>query len=234
MTAVGSRMSLEEFLRLPERKPALEYEHGVVTRKVSPKGRHSKLQFWIADQINHQTEPGKIAFAFPELRATFATLSRVPDVAVFRWDRIPRDEQGRVADDFFDPPDVAIEILSPGQRINAQIRRCISFLDAGVGWPSSLIRTMRWCSSCDRGDRSARSSAAMRSISGTSSPASACPSPRCSTHSDSNGFSALLRELCHAGARSADEDRHVAGGVAVLERGDSRPGLSPAAVAAPQ
>jgi Uma2 family endonuclease len=132
MVAVGSRISLEEFLALPERKPALEYEDGMVTRKVSPKGRHSRLQTWVAREINAQTEADKRALAFTELRATFATLSRVPDVAVYRWDRIPRDPQGRVADDFFDPPDIAIEILSPGQRINQQIRRCLSFLAAGV------------------------------------------------------------------------------------------------------
>ena len=132
MTAVGSRMTLEEFLRLPERKPALEFEDGEVTRKVSPKGRHSTLQTWLAQEINRQVLPDKRAHAFTELRATFATLSRVPDIAVYRWERIPRDAHGRVADDFLDPPDIAIEILSPGQRINQQIRRCLSFLAAGV------------------------------------------------------------------------------------------------------
>jgi Uma2 family endonuclease len=132
MVAVGTRMSIEEFLALPERKPALEFDDGVVTRKVTPKGRHSTLQTWLAQEINHQVRSDKQALAFTELRATFATLSRVPDVAVYRWDRIPRDAQGRVADDFFEPPDIAIEILSPGQRINQQIRRCLSFLAAGV------------------------------------------------------------------------------------------------------
>jgi Uma2 family endonuclease len=132
MTTIGSRMSLEEFLRLPERKPALEYEDGVVTQKVSPKGKHGRLQLWIGKQIDAQTEPNKLALAFTELRATFATLSRVPDVAVYRWERIPRDAQGKIADDFLEPPDIAVEIISPGQRINQQIRRCLTFLEAGV------------------------------------------------------------------------------------------------------
>jgi Uma2 family endonuclease len=90
------------------------------------------LQTWLAEEINRSMRPGKQGLAFTELRATFASLSRVPDVAVYRWERIPRDRQGRVADDFFEPPDIAIEILSPGQRINQQIRRCLSFLAAGV------------------------------------------------------------------------------------------------------
>ena len=43
MTLTDTRMTLTEFLALPEEKPALEYENGEVTQKVSPKGRHSAL-----------------------------------------------------------------------------------------------------------------------------------------------------------------------------------------------
>src|SRR5205823_3342989 len=45
-------MTLEEFLDLPEKKPALEYDDGVVTQKVSPQGQHSRLQFVIDQLIN--------------------------------------------------------------------------------------------------------------------------------------------------------------------------------------
>ena len=38
------RMTLEEFLHLPERKPALEYDDGVITKKVSPKSNDVALQ----------------------------------------------------------------------------------------------------------------------------------------------------------------------------------------------
>lgn len=39
----------------------------------------------------------------------------MPDVAIVRWDRIPRDASGRVANRFKIYPDWAIEILSPDQ-----------------------------------------------------------------------------------------------------------------------
>lgn len=126
------RLTLEEFLRLPERKPALEYEHGEVTQKVAPKAKHSVLQTMTAEFINRRMRRRKLAFAFTELRATFSELSRVPDVAVYRWDRIPTDPDGRIADDMREPPDIAIEIISPGQGVNALIRRCVSFVEAGV------------------------------------------------------------------------------------------------------
>jgi Uma2 family endonuclease len=39
----------------------------------------------------------------------------VPDIAVFVWDRIPRTENGRVANKFVIAPDWTIEILLPEQ-----------------------------------------------------------------------------------------------------------------------
>ena len=132
MTQTTTRMTLDQFLALPEEEPALEFEDGMVTQKVSPKGRHSTLQTWAVEQINVRIRPRKLGHAFTELRASFAGMSRVPDIAVYRWDRIPRDTNGKIADDFTEPPDIAIEIVSPGQSVNRLIRRCLSFVDAGV------------------------------------------------------------------------------------------------------
>jgi Uma2 family endonuclease len=56
----------------------------------------------------------------------------VPDIAVYRWERIPRDEKGRIANDFFEPPDLAVEIVSPEQSVNALVRRCLWFVANGV------------------------------------------------------------------------------------------------------
>jgi Uma2 family endonuclease len=132
MTQIADRLTLEQFLALPERKPALEFEDGEVSQKVSPTGPHSALQSLLTDHINHEARPRKIAWAFPELRTTFAGRSRVPDVAVYRWDRIPRDARGRIVHDFLEPPDIVFEIISPGQSVNRLIRRCISFVNGGV------------------------------------------------------------------------------------------------------
>ena len=132
MTISQTPLTLDEFLRLPEEEPALEYAEGQMTQKVSPKGRHSLLQGKTCERINSFAEPKKLAFAFPELRATFAGVSRVPDVAVYAWDRIPRTPNGRVADEFLAPPDIAIEIVSPEQRVNALVRRCLWFVENGV------------------------------------------------------------------------------------------------------
>jgi|SRR5579862_4053762 len=132
MAIAEQPLTLEAFLCLPEKKPALEFEEGTVTQKVSPKGKHSLVQFAIAESVNHALRRRQLGWAFVELRATFGGHSYVPDVSVYRQERIPVDNDGRVADDFREPPDVAIEIVSPGQRPNALMQRCLWFVAHGV------------------------------------------------------------------------------------------------------
>jgi Uma2 family endonuclease len=133
MAITEQRITLEAFLKLPEKKPALEFEDGVVTQKVPPQGKHVRLQDWLVELVNAHGKEPKLALAFSELRVTFDGLSRVPDVSIYRWERIPRDPDGEVANEFRVPPDVAIEIVSPGQRPNALVRRCLWYVSHGVG-----------------------------------------------------------------------------------------------------
>ena len=84
MVSLPQALTLEEFLELPERKPALEFADGTVTQKVAPKGRHSTLQGRFSDWINHFAVPRRLAYAFPELRTTFGGASYVPDISVYR------------------------------------------------------------------------------------------------------------------------------------------------------
>ena len=132
MAIAEQRFSLEEFLKLPEQEPALEFEDEVITQKVSPKGQHSGLQGEFVELVNRFTRPRKLARAFPELRATFAGRSYVPEIAVYVWDRIPRTPTGELANDFFEPPDIAVEIVSPEQSVNALVRRCLWYVEHGV------------------------------------------------------------------------------------------------------
>lgn len=132
MAISQTRVSLEEFLLRPEIKPALELIDGRVSQKVSPQGKHSGLQVHIVGLFNSFGLARKLARAFTELRATFAGSSLVPDVAVYRWERIPVDESGEVADRFLEPPDIAVEIISPEQSVRSQVDRCHWFIEHGV------------------------------------------------------------------------------------------------------
>ena len=137
--------TLEEFLKLPETKPAKEYINGKIYQKPMPQGKHSTLQSELISAINQagktQQRSGtwrgnlavssaqKLAYAFPELRCTFAGRSIVPDIAVFEWQNIPLDANGQIANKFTIAPDWIIEILSPQQSANQVMRKIIFALN---------------------------------------------------------------------------------------------------------
>ena len=85
MTVATERLTLEQFLKLPETKPASEYIEGEIIQKPRPKTKHSLFQLRTCNEINQVTQNPKIAYAFPELRCTFGGRSIVPDIAVLLW-----------------------------------------------------------------------------------------------------------------------------------------------------
>lgn len=137
MTQASSKpLTLEDFLELPETKPASEFVDGKIIQKPMPKGKHSRLQHRLCSEINDSAEAQKIAYAFPELRCSFGTRSVVSDIAVFYWHRIAFDAEGEPEDDVSTYPDWVIEILSPNQRPNRVIDNVVYCLNAGsqLGW----------------------------------------------------------------------------------------------------
>lgn len=128
----ASVLTLDEFLKLPETKPASEYINGKIYQKPMPQGKHSRLQTRLSTSINQAGEPQKLALALTELRCTFAGRSIVPDIAVFEWQRIPLDENGKIANRFKIAPDWTIEILSPEQSANQVIRKITFCLKNGT------------------------------------------------------------------------------------------------------
>ncbi len=129
-------MTLEVFLQQPETKPASEYIDGQIVQKPMPQGEHSTLQRDLTRDIDDALSSSKVAHAYPELRCTFGGRSVVPDISVFRWERIPREPNGRVSNRFELYPDWVIEILSPGQSPTKVMRNILHCLGHGteMGW----------------------------------------------------------------------------------------------------
>ncbi len=127
---------LHEFLTWPETKPASEYINGHIIQKPMPQGKHSTIQTEFSAAINRVLKPRQVARAFSELRCTFGDRSIVPDISVFTWLRIPRDQRGEVANTFLIAPDWTIEILSPDQsptRVTKNILHCLNH-GTQMGW----------------------------------------------------------------------------------------------------
>jgi Uma2 family endonuclease len=137
-------LTLSEFLKLPETEPASEFIDGKIFQKPMPQGKHSSIQTEIATTINLKLRSQRIARAFSELRCTFGDRSLakplpwslVPDVSVFTWERIARDENGEVTNSFQIAPDWTIEILSPEQsqtKVTKNILHCLEY-GTQIGW----------------------------------------------------------------------------------------------------
>ena len=143
--AIGQQgLTLQEFLALPEQKPALEYIAGKVSQKVAPKPRHSRLQTKLPEYINQFAEPRALAAAFTELQTSFGGRSPVPDVVVSSWARLPVDADGELLADCSEPPDLAIEIVSPGQSIGALAEVCAWYVANDVRLALLVHPAGRW------------------------------------------------------------------------------------------
>jgi Uma2 family endonuclease len=126
-------LTLKQFLRLPEAKPALEYFDGKVVQKVSGTTTHSVLQSDLAVKVK-EFASGQRGTGQPyiELRCTFGRNSIVPDISFFASGRIPKDKHGKRVDDVFLAPDLAIEIISRGETIKNLTARMTWCVQNGV------------------------------------------------------------------------------------------------------
>lgn len=125
-------LTLEEFLALPEEKPALEFIDGLVTQKPMPGGHHSALRTDFMMRIGEFARPRRLAMVFPEVTCVYDGAATVPDISVCRWERIPVDARGRIADEYLDVPDLAIEITTPERGVEAAAHRCEWYLAHGI------------------------------------------------------------------------------------------------------
>ncbi len=129
-------LTLEEFLALPDTKPASEYIDGQIIQKPMPQGHHSIIQLKMAVKLDAALASQGIAESFTELRCIFGGRALVPDLSVFESSRVPTDAEGKIENVFLIAPDWTIEILSPGQSATKVLKNINHCLDHGtkMGW----------------------------------------------------------------------------------------------------
>lgn len=132
------RAARAEFLAGPEPigEPAYELQaDGTLTQKMAPKPRHSVMQEELLFRFR-AARARRLAQAYPELRIVWTDENvppSVPDIVVYRWARRPIGPDGQLADEATEPPDLAIEIVSPGQAPAQVGARCAEYVERGVG-----------------------------------------------------------------------------------------------------
>ncbi|MGE3271756.1 MAG: Uma2 family endonuclease [Chloroflexota bacterium] len=128
---VGARMSLDEFLALPEEETSLEFDDGLVTQKMAPQGDHGTLQYQIAKRFDLAGESLRLGKVFTETRFVTPQWSPVPDVSFYQRARIRLASRDQIGD-FQIPPDIAVEIVSPSQSVGELLRKCLRYAELGV------------------------------------------------------------------------------------------------------
>jgi len=109
---------------------------GTLTQKMAPKPRHSVLQEELLFRFR-AARARRLAQAYPELRIVWRAANAppsVPDIVVYRWARRPIGPDRQLAEEASEPPDVAIEIVSPGQAPAQVGARCAEYVERGVAW----------------------------------------------------------------------------------------------------
>ncbi len=134
MLQAKGQLTLQEFLDLPRGEGNLTYEliEGQAVPKMSPKKFHSRLTRTLLRLIEQWCqERGEIC---PELAITLTRKGRdwapVPELLYLSADRFPADweEDGACSV----PPDLVIEIISPGQTFGQLAAKARDYLDAQV------------------------------------------------------------------------------------------------------
>ncbi|MCF4966208.1 Uma2 family endonuclease [Nostoc sp. CMAA1605] len=129
-----SHLTLQEFLNLSPGEGDTTYEliDGQAIPKMSPKKHHSKLTRASINLIEQLCEgKGEVC---PELAVALTRRGKdwvpVPDVLYISHERLPSDweEEGVCSV----PPDLVIEIISPGQTFGQMVAKAQDYLNANV------------------------------------------------------------------------------------------------------
>ena len=135
VTPAKELLTLDQFLALPEAKPALEYVCDEAVQKPMPDLAHSLLQPFIWMLIFQYLQQHPIGRAGTETRCTFGSAGRmrsyVPDVCYFSFERLPLSD-ARTSRTVRVAPNLAVEVLSPDQDARSFSLKIQFYLRHGV------------------------------------------------------------------------------------------------------
>ncbi|MFN8558748.1 MAG: Uma2 family endonuclease [Dehalococcoidia bacterium] len=127
------KLSLDDFLALPETEPASELLDGEVVQKPMPTYEHGLIQSLLSFVLLTFLRAHPIGVVGSEVRCIFgppgAERPYVPDLVFIRSERAPRPGRGQP---FRGAPDLAVEILSPDDRPDRVAAKVAFYLLHGV------------------------------------------------------------------------------------------------------
>lgn len=131
-TETRHKLTLEEFLNLPESDESFELVDGKAVKKMSPKFFHSRLTsaFW-SDLSGWANGIGQVAIEWSVgLKRHGQDWVPVPDLLYVSYDRLSVDWREDAPCPVL--PELVIEIVSPDQTFNQLAQKATDYLSAGV------------------------------------------------------------------------------------------------------
>ncbi|NEO99867.1 MAG: Uma2 family endonuclease [Symploca sp. SIO2E9] len=132
MAQTQNQLTLAEFLALPESDVTYELLEGEAVPKMSPKRFHSALQRTLL-LIIYQWCQGQ-GEVYPEwaiaLKCRGEDWVPAPDLTYISYQRLPAEVMKDEACPI--PPELAIEIISPGQTFGQLAQKATDYLEAGI------------------------------------------------------------------------------------------------------
>lgn len=123
-------------ISVPETKPATEWVNGRALQKVSPQRRNARAQSGLCAALTswaRESGVGEVGTEW-EFRVTppgEVTRPLVPDIAFVSYDRFPYEDDERFEIPYM-APDVAVEILSPSDRLKDVEEKIRVYLSSGA------------------------------------------------------------------------------------------------------
>jgi len=136
-TAPSPSLTLAEFLQLPAGDIVYEYQDGQAIAKMSPKRIHSCVQrvlLFLLSEWGNEDEAMLPGDAYPEwaicLKRQAVDWGPVPDITYISDAKLADLSLGNEACPV--PPELVVEILSPGQSFEDMTLKALDYLAAGV------------------------------------------------------------------------------------------------------
>jgi len=132
--ATKTRVSLEQFLAMPETEPASELIDGEVIQKMSPTLYHGTLVaelIRLLGQYLHESREGRLV---TEVRHVNFAEERIflPDINVTLAARQPTTREAGQHGLVSVPPDFALEVVSPGDSVGRVLEKADFYMRSGT------------------------------------------------------------------------------------------------------
>lgn len=127
-----SKLTLEEFLDLPQEDGIYELVDGEAVFKVSPKQFHSALTFALTTLLSRWAKgKGRVRLEWAlALQRQGKVWAPIPEVTYLSYELLPRNIQKNYACPV--APELVVEIISPGQTLRGFEQKAKDYFAAGV------------------------------------------------------------------------------------------------------